>query len=65
MGKTYIEFLTELRIKRAKELLMGTSLKIYNIAEMVGYENPTYFNYLFKQNTGISPGQFRKNERDE
>ncbi len=62
VGKTYIEFLTELRIRRAKELLLGTALKISEISEMVGYENSTYFNYLFKQNTGYTPGQFRRGE---
>jgi len=61
LGQTYIEFLTDLRIRRAKELLQGTSLKISEISDMVGYENPSYFNYIFKKNTGKTPGEFRKN----
>ena len=48
-------------INRAKELLQGTSLKISEISEMVGYENPSYFNYTFKKNTGKTPGEYRKN----
>ena len=61
VGRTYIEFLTDLRINRAKELLQGTSLKISEISERVGYENPSYFNYTFKKNTGKTPGEYRKN----
>jgi len=60
VGSTYIEFLTDLRINRAKELLQNTSLKISEVAEMVGYENPSYFNYTFKKNTGKTPGEYRK-----
>ncbi|MDD5017912.1 MAG: response regulator [Eubacteriales bacterium] len=60
VGKTYIEFLTDLRLKKAKELLSSTSYKISEVSEMIGYENSTYFNYLFKLNTQMTPGQYRK-----
>lgn len=60
VGITYIEFLTDLRIRRAKELLRGTALKISEISEMVGYENPSYFNFIFRKNVGKTPGEYRK-----
>ncbi len=57
--QTFKEFLTEIRIKKAKELLRTTSLRAADIAYQVGYNDPHYFSSVFKKNTGLSPIEFR------
>jgi two-component system, response regulator YesN len=56
----FIEYLNELRIGKAKELLLGTYLKSYEIAERVGFTENTYFSKVFKKIVGASPNEFRK-----
>jgi len=58
-GRKYIDYLTELRMNKARELLAETNWKIYEVGEMVGYENPRYFTLLFKKITGQSPQEYR------
>ncbi|OAS21457.1 hypothetical protein A8708_31140 [Paenibacillus oryzisoli] len=57
-GKNFIDYLTELRIDKAKDLLSQTDLKINDIAEKVGYQ-PSYFNRIFKKQESITPSQYR------
>ncbi|MDR3575961.1 MAG: response regulator [Anaerolineaceae bacterium] len=58
-GQTFKEYLTEIRIKKAKELLRTTSLKSVEIAYQIGYSDPHYFSFVFKKNTALSPAEFR------
>ena len=58
-GQTFKEYLTQLRINKAKELLRMTSLRSADIAYQVGYNDPHYFSSVFKKNTGFSPLEFR------
>jgi two-component system response regulator YesN len=58
-GQTFKEYLTEMRIGKAKELLRMTSLRSADIAYQVGYNDPHYFSSVFKKNTGLSPIEFR------
>lgn len=60
MGVTFSTYLKNYRIGKAKELLCGTSLKLYEIAERVGYADPKYFSKVFRDNTGQLPAEYRK-----
>ncbi|PRX61563.1 helix-turn-helix protein [Cohnella sp. SGD-V74] len=63
-GLNFIEYLTGIRIEKAKEFLQSTDLRINDVAERVGYQ-PTYFNRIFKKLEGITPSQYReKNQLD-
>lgn len=59
-GENIWSYLTEIRLKKAKELLHTTEDKTYAIAYQVGYDNPSYFSKLFKKTTGMTPNEFRK-----
>lgn len=56
-----MNFLKEIRINQAKELLKNTDWKIQEIASKVGYENEKNFMKIFKNTCGISPTEYRKN----
>ncbi|MCI8854206.1 MAG: response regulator [Lachnospiraceae bacterium] len=58
-GQTFIEFLTQVRMEKAKEMLRSTSLKTAEIAFAVGYKDPHYFSYLFKKTQECTPREFR------
>jgi two-component system, response regulator YesN len=62
-GKTFKDYLTELRIAKAKEYLEKTDMKSYEICYKTGYENPTYFSTLFKKLTGFSPSEYRTHKQ--
>lgn len=58
-GKTINEYLTNERIRHAKQLLRDPSVKLYDVCYKVGYLSPSYFSKLFKKQTGIPPGEYR------
>lgn len=58
-GQTFKEYLTEIRIRTAKELLRTTTLRSFEIADQIGYSDPHYFSYVFRKHTGLSPKEFR------
>ena len=64
-GKTFTEYLTHLRLARAKELLATTDRKSAQIALDVGYNDAHYFSYLFKKNLGLTPGEYRAQNQNE
>lgn len=59
-GIGFVEYLTRLRIEKAKELLTKTNKSIAEISDEVGYNTKTTFTMAFKKYTGESPGQFRE-----
>lgn len=64
IGMTFISYLTDLRIKRAKQLLSSTDLMVYEISSSVGYENYAYFSTVFKKNVGLSPKEYRNAKKE-
>jgi two-component system response regulator YesN len=60
LGITLVEYLTQVRVKRACELALSTKQPINEIAVQVGYLNPTYFCRIFKRSTGVTIGQMRE-----
>ena len=59
-GKKFIDYLNELRISSAQDLLINSERKMYQIAKSVGYDNVKYFFRIFKKHTKLTPEQYRK-----
>jgi two-component system response regulator YesN len=53
------DYITQVRIDRAKGLLHGTHLKTYEIAGLVGYQDDKYFTRIFKKRVGMTPTEYR------
>ncbi|GJM65056.1 AraC family transcriptional regulator [Persicobacter diffluens] len=62
-GKTPIDYLTHLRIQEACQLLDHTSLRIKEISNKVGFDDPFYFSRVYKNVMGLSPKEYRKNPK--
>ncbi|MGQ9631345.1 MAG: helix-turn-helix domain-containing protein [bacterium] len=65
MGCTFTDYITEIRIERAKELLGKTDMGLAEIALEVGYTDQSYFTKVFRKREGITPGAFRKRSRGD
>ena len=65
MGQTFIEYLTNLRMNKAKEYLRCTSMRSSEIAGEIGYKDAHYFCYLFKKTQGMTPSDYRKAREDK
>lgn len=64
MGITFVEYLTAVRMERARELLRCSSLKTSEIGYEVGYKDSHYFGYLFKKTAGCTPKEFRQGSKE-
>lgn len=62
-GKSFINYLTDIRIEHAKKLLITSNNPIANISEQSGYKNQYYFSNAFKRMTGLSPNEWRKQHK--
>ncbi len=62
-GETFIEALTKKRMNKSMELLTNTTMKVYEIAERVGFTDPHYFAVTFKKYTGMTPREYAKGVR--
>jgi len=60
VGETFIDYLTQVRIRKAIELLRSTSLTASEIAYRIGYQNPRYFYSVFRKVVGQPPNEFRQ-----
>lgn len=65
MGMSFIEYLTEKRMERAKQLLRQGIKRSGEIAYEVGYRDPRYFSFVFKKTQGVTPSQYRNGEVEE
>lgn len=65
MGQTFIEYLTTLRMNKAKELLRCTGMRSSEIAGEIGYKDAHYFSYLFKKTQGMTPSDYRKTREEK
>lgn len=62
-GISFVQYLTNTRIEKAKDLLKNSDLKTYEIAEKVGFAEPNYFSFTFRKNTGLSPSQYKSQNK--
>ena len=62
-GENFIEYITRIRIDHAKKLLRDLGYKTYQVGQMVGYEDPSYFSKVFKKTVGVSPSRYRDTYR--
>ena len=58
-GKNFIEYLTNIRMERARELLSTTEYSMKEICSMCGYSDPNYFSRSFKKNVGVTPTEYK------
>lgn len=58
-GDTYVNFITNIRIEKAKELLTNTELKVYEISQKVGYADAKYFSKVFEKLVGVKPSEYK------
>ncbi len=61
MGKNFVDYLTELRIEKSKEMLKNLNISIKEVSFEIGYSDPNYFSKIFKKVTGMTPSDFRIN----
>lgn len=62
-GCSFVNFLIELRMEKAKQLLANTDMNVTEVSGLVGYDLPNYFAKLFKQSTGLTPKEYRKHHQ--
>lgn len=60
-GESLIEYINHMRIEKAKEYLLRQNILAYEVANLVGYNDATYFSSIFKRYTGVSPTEYRQN----
>ncbi len=65
LGSSFGTYLTQVRIRKAAQLLNATDISVHEVAERTGYETQHYFSTAFKKQTGVSPLQFRKGMNPE
>lgn len=59
LGKNFVDYLNEIRLEKAKELLKDVKFKTYEVAELVGIPDAHYFSRLFKKHEGLTPTEYR------
>jgi len=63
-GYTFVDYLNQVRVKKAEDLLQNSLLPVVEISDGVGFSDNAYFNRVFKKYTGISPALFRKQKSE-
>lgn len=62
LGKNFVEYLNEIRIEKAKELLKDNKYKTYEVAELVGIQDPHYFSKIFKKYVNMTPTEYKESQ---
>ena len=62
-GVTFTDYLTGVRVAKARELLEGTNKSMKEICSEVGYSDPNYFSRIFKKHTGVTPTEYKEGRR--
>ncbi|PYG89758.1 two-component system response regulator YesN [Ruminiclostridium sufflavum DSM 19573] len=60
LGISFVDYLNDVRIEKAKELLKDVKYKTYEVAEMVGIPDPHYFSKIFKKYSGMTPSEYKE-----
>lgn len=60
MGKGFVEFFSEIKIRRAMELIASGNYRIYEVSSQLGFENSYYFSKVFKKFTGLTPSEYKE-----
>ncbi|MFC3745931.1 response regulator [Paenibacillus sp. GCM10012306] len=63
MKMTFVNYLLQIRLEAAKELLRSTELKAFEIAEKIGFADPNYFSFCFRKKYGLSPKEYKNSAR--
>lgn len=63
-GRSITQYITFCRLEQAKKLLVDTNMKIVDICQIVGYNNPSYFGLIFRKYFGLTANQIREQDRD-
>ncbi len=61
-GRSFVQYLTDVRMERATELLRDPDMKTLSVAYAVGYEEPNYFSHVFKRRFGVTPARYRRQD---
>ena len=61
MGRSFTDYILELRVNKAKDLLKNTNMDILDVAASSGFENQSYFTKIFRKSTGLTPRHYRQN----
>ena len=64
MNCNFRSYLNNIRVEKAKELLISSDLSIADIGNQVGFSDQSYFNKIFKEHEGMTPGQYRRRRRN-
>lgn len=64
-GENFSDYVTRMRMRRAKQLLRETNLKVYDISRLAGYQSPKHFMIVFKKEVGMTPKKYRELEKGE
>ena len=59
MNMSYVDYITSLRVDKAKQLLEKTKMSVKDVGIAVGYENANYFTRVFKRIEGVAPSQYK------
>lgn len=60
IGTNFLEYITDLRMNKAREMLLHTDMRVYEVSLSVGYQDARYFSQLFRKVTGETPSEFRQ-----